>query len=178
MTLGGRAAEEVMLGKISTGAQNDLEKVTKMAYNRVAVYGMNSKVGMLSFPSDDQSSQKPYSQDTARMIDEEVRELVDAAYKRTVALIERERTKVDALAQGLLAEEVLQRHDLVAILGPRPFTYEGQQNIDILDQGFKLPEVEQGIGETTSPNAKTGVAGESKQGNVTEIPRVGIPVAS
>ena len=178
MTLGGRAAEEVMLGKISTGAQNDLEKVTKMAYNRVAVYGMNNKVGMLSFPSDDQSLQKPYSQDTARMIDEEVRELVDAAYKRTVALIEKERTKVDALAQRLLAQEVLQRHDLVAILGPRPFTYDGQQNIDILDQGFKLPEVAERIGESISPDAKTGVGGKSEEGNVTDIPQVGIPVAS
>ena len=133
MTLGGRAAEEVMLGKISTGAQNDLEKVTKMAYNRVAVYGMNEKVGMLSFPSDDQQFQKPYSQDTAKLIDEEVRLLVANAYQRTLDLITKERSKVEALAQALLEKEVLQRHDLVTVLGARPFAYDGQQNIDILN---------------------------------------------
>ena len=181
MTLGGRAAEEVMLGKVSTGAQNDLEKVTKMAYNRVAVYGMNEKVGMLSFPSDDQQFQKPYSQDTARMIDEEVRSLVDAAYKRTVALIEKEREKVEALAQGLLEKEVLQRHDLVTILGARPFKYEGQQNIDILDQGFKMPELTAGgdeekeavAGETSGNGPGEGGAGKEE-----DAPAAAIPVAT
>jgi AFG3 family protein len=101
--------------RYAPGAQNDLEKVTKMAYNRVAVYGMNEKVGMLSFPSDDQSFQKPYSQDTARMIDEEVRLLVAGAYKRTVDLVTKEKAKVEALAQALLDKEVLQRHDLVGL---------------------------------------------------------------
>ena len=182
MTLGGRAAEEVMLGKISTGAQNDLEKVTKMAYNRVAVYGMNEKVGMLSFPSDDQQFQKPYSQDTARMIDEEVRELVDQAYKRTVALVKEKKEAVEALAQGLLEREVLQRHDLVKILGDRPFKYEGQQNIDILNEGFKMPELK----TTAEDDAKEDVAaegganggsgGDSKK--VDEVPAGAIPVAS
>ena len=186
MTLGGRAAEEVMLGKISTGAQNDLEKVTKMAYNRVAVYGMNEKVGMLSFPTDDQSFQKPYSQDTARMIDEEVRELVDHAYKRTVALVTKERAKVEALAQGLLEKEVLQRHDLVQILGARPFKYEGQQNIDILDQGFRVPELEATSDEeqtAETPAAEGGSGGGGSGGGddgkkATDVPPVAIPVAS
>ena len=180
MTLGGRAAEEVMLGKISTGAQNDLEKVTKMAYNRVAVYGMNEKVGMLSFPSDDQSFQKPYSQDTARMIDEEVRELVDAAYKRTVALVTKEKAKVEALALGLLEKEVLQRHDLVQILGARPFKYEGQQNIDILDQGFKLPEIEaSGDGEEDAVADAAAVSGDSDgPGNPGDVLPGAIPAAS
>ena len=186
MTLGGRAAEEVMLGKISTGAQNDLEKVTKMAYNRVAVYGMNEKVGMLSFPTDDQSFQKPYSQDTARMIDEEVRELVVHAYKRTVALVTKERAKVEALAQGLLEKEVLQRHDLVQILGARPFKYEGQQNIDILDQGFRVPELEATSDEeqtAETPAAEGGSGGGGSGGGddgkkATDVPPVAIPVAS
>ena len=169
-----------MLGKISTGAQNDLEKVTKMAYNRVAVYGMNEKVGMLSFPSDDQSFQKPYSQDTARMIDEEVRELVDAAYKRTVALVTKEKAKVEALALGLLEKEVLQRHDLVQILGARPFKYEGQQNIDILDQGFKLPEIEaSGDGEEDAVADAAAVSGDSDgPGNPGDVLPGAIPAAS
>ena len=182
MTLGGRAAEEVMLGKISTGAQNDLEKVTKMAYNRVAVYGMNDKVGMLSFPSDDQQFQKPYSQDTARMIDEEVRELVDQAYKRTVALVKEKKESVEALAQGLLEREVLQRHDLVKILGDRPFKYEGQQNIDILNEGFKMPELTTNAEDDAKEDvaaeggANGGTGGDSKK--VDEVPAGAIPVAS
>ena len=182
MTLGGRAAEEVMLGKISTGAQNDLEKVTKMAYNRVAVYGMNDKVGMLSFPSDDQQFQKPYSQDTARMIDEEVRELVDQAYKRTVALVKEKKEAVEALAQGLLEREVLQRHDLVKILGDRPFKYEGQQNIDILNEGFKMPELTTNAEDDAKEDvaaeggANGGTGGDSKK--VDEVPAGAIPVAS
>ena len=182
MTLGGRAAEEVMLGKISTGAQNDLEKVTKMAYNRVAVYGMNEKVGMLSFPSDDQQFQKPYSQDTARMIDEEVRELVDQAYKRTVALVKEKKEAVEALAQGLLEREVLQRHDLVKILGDRPFKYEGQQNIDILNEGFKMPELKTTAEDDAKEDvaaeggANGGTGGDSKK--VDEVPAGAIPVAS
>ena len=177
MTLGGRAAEEVMLGKISTGAQNDLEKVTKMAYNRVAVYGMNEKVGMLSFPSDDQSFQKPYSQDTARMIDEEVRALVDAAYKRTVALVTKEKAKVEALALSLLEKEVLQRHDLVQILGARPFKYEGQQNIDILDQGFRVPEIEAPEEEEKGANAEIPGDADGPGGGM-DVPAGAIPAAS
>jgi AFG3 family protein len=180
MTLGGRAAEEVMLGKISTGAQNDLEKVTKMAYNRVAVYGMNEKVGMLSFPSDDQQFQKPYSQDTARMIDEEVRDLVDQAYKRTVALVREKKPVVEALAQGLLEREVLQRHDLVKILGVRPFKYEGQQNIDILNEGFKMPELtKNGSDEDAKDDIAADGGADGDDGKkVDDVPAGAIPVAS
>lgn len=75
MTLGGRAAEEVVIGRVSTGAQNDLEKVTKIAYAKVTIYGMNAKIGLLSFPPDENRLDKPYSQDTAKMIDEEARSL-------------------------------------------------------------------------------------------------------
>ena len=147
---------------------------------------MNEKVGMLSFPPDDQSFQTPYSQDTARMIDEEVRELVDHAYKRTVALVTKERAKVEALAQGLLEKEVLQRHDLVQILGARPFKYEGQQNIDILDQGFRVPELEATSDEeqtAETPAAEGGSGGGGSGGGddgkkATDVPPVAIPVAS
>jgi AFG3 family protein len=130
---------------------------------------------MLSFPTDDQSFQKPYSQDTARMIDEEVRALVDAAYKRTVALVTKEKAKVEALALSLLEKEVLQRHDLVQILGKRPFKYEGQQNIDILDQGFTVPEIE--APEEEAKGAAAEIAKDDGPG-VGDVPAGAIPAAS
>ena len=122
MTLGGRAAEELCIGSVTTGAQNDLEKVTRLAYSRVAVYGMSSKLGLLSFPPDDgqQRLDKPYSQETGALIDLEVREYVGAAYERTKALLQEKRHHIEALAQALLAKEVLGLEDLTAILGERP----------------------------------------------------------
>ena len=177
MTLGGRAAEDVMLGKISTGAQNDLEKVTKMAYNMTAVYGLNQKIGLLSFPKGDNDFKSPYSEDTARMIDEEVRELVDKAYLRTVALVREKKAVVESLARALLDKEVLQRHDLVKVLGERPFKYEGQQNIDILNQGFRdeklLPKT-----PSSSEDAATNDNDEDskKEDGDASIPVTPIPV--
>jgi len=130
MTLGGRAAEQVMLGRITTGAQNDLEKVTRMTYARVAVYGMNRKVGLLSFPPDEQKLDKPYSDETAQVIDEEVRKIVDEAYERTLALLEEKKPVVEKLTQALLEKEVLNVDDLTEILGERPFKNDSLRNID------------------------------------------------
>jgi AFG3 family protein len=89
MTLGGRAAEEIIFGKISTGAQNDLQRITQMAYAMVTVYGMNEKIGNVSFydPANENAFNKPYSEDTAREIDEEVRKLIQEAYNQTKALL-------------------------------------------------------------------------------------------
>ncbi|MBA0581502.1 hypothetical protein Gorai_023679 [Gossypium raimondii] len=108
MTLGGRAAEQVLLGKISTGAQNDLEKVTKMTYAQVAVYGFSDKVGLLSFPQRDDAFEmtKPYSSKTGAIIDSEVREWVGKAYNRTVQLIEEHKEHVAQIAELLLEKEV------------------------------------------------------------------------
>nr|GEU43193.1 ATP-dependent zinc metalloprotease FTSH 10, mitochondrial-like [Tanacetum cinerariifolium] len=119
MTLGGRAAEQVLIGKISTRAQNDLEKVTKMTYAQVAVYGFSDKVGLLSFPQDDNAFEvtKPYSSKTAAVIDNEVREWVAKAYKRTLELIEEHKDEVAQLAEQLLEKEVLHQEDLISILG-------------------------------------------------------------
>jgi len=123
MTLGGRAAEQVLIGTISTGAQDDLEKVTKMTYAQVAVYGFSEKVGLLSFPQKEDSLEmsKPYSNKTGAIIDNEVREWVDKAYERTVRLIEKQKEKVAQLAELLLEKEVLHQDDLLPILGVRPF---------------------------------------------------------
>ncbi|KAE8719435.1 ATP-dependent zinc metalloprotease FTSH 3 [Hibiscus syriacus] len=123
MTLGGRAAEQVLLGKISTGAQNDLEKVTKMTYAQIAVYGFSDKVGLLSLPRRDDAFEmtKPYSNKTGAIIDGEVREWVGKAYERTVQLIEEHKEHVAQIAELLLEKEILHQEDLVRILGERPY---------------------------------------------------------
>lgn len=130
--LGGRAAEEVMIGRISTGAQNDLEKVTRMAYAQAAVYGMSERIGLVSFPPNQGGGMegKPYSDETARMIDGEVREMVGAAYERTVSLLKEKRELVEKLALALLDKEVLSLDAVEEILGKRPFVSPQMQNID------------------------------------------------
>jgi len=155
MTLGGRAAEQVMLGKISTGAQNDLEKVTKMTYAQVAVYGFSEKVGLVSFPQreDGFEATKPYSNQTSEIIDREVREWVDKAYKRTVELIEKHRDGVEQLAKTLLEKEVLHQEDLAQILGERPFVSSERTNYDIFKKGFQQPDKTEDAEEEASPSA-------------------------
>ncbi|XP_010312354.1 ATP-dependent zinc metalloprotease FTSH 10, mitochondrial-like isoform X1 [Solanum lycopersicum] len=138
MTLGGRAAEQVLIGKISTGAQNDLEKVTKMTYAQVAVYGFSDKVGLLSFPQrEDSFDAKPYGSKTAAIIDTEVREWVAKAYDRTVQLVEEHREHVAQIAEMLLEKEVLHQEDLIQVLGERPFTSVEATNYDRFKQGFE-----------------------------------------
>ncbi|XP_060201955.1 ATP-dependent zinc metalloprotease FTSH 10, mitochondrial-like [Lycium barbarum] len=139
MTLGGRAAEQVLIGKISTGAQNDLEKVTKMTYAQVAVYGFSDKVGLLSFPQreDGFEMSKPYSSKTAAIIDNEVREWVSKAYERTVQLIEEHKEHVAQIAELLLEKEVLHQDDLIKVLGERPFKSLEPTNYDRFKQGFE-----------------------------------------
>ena len=121
MTLGGRAAERIIFDKISTGAQNDLDQVTKMAYGMVTVYGMNHEVGNVSFyaMSQDQFN-KPYSNETARMIDEEVRKLIESQYKRAQALLTEKKEELTLLAQTLLDKEVLLKSDVERLIGTRP----------------------------------------------------------
>ena len=124
MALGGRAAEEVVFGKISTGAQNDLERVTKMAYSMVTIYGMNKKLGNISFHDSQQSEysfNKPYSESTAQTIDEEVRNIISDAYARTKNLLLSKRDELDILAKELLSKEILFQADLERLIGKRPF---------------------------------------------------------
>ncbi|XP_030965676.1 ATP-dependent zinc metalloprotease FTSH 10, mitochondrial-like [Quercus lobata] len=139
MTLGGRAAEQVLLGKISTGAQNDLEKVTKMTYAQVAVYGFSDKVGLLSFPPRDDAFEmtKPYSSKTAAIIDNEVRDWVGKAYERTIQLIEEHKEQVAEIAELLLEKEVLHPEDLLRVLGERPFKSSEITNYDRFKLGFQ-----------------------------------------
>ncbi|MCP9753714.1 ATP-dependent zinc metalloprotease FtsH [Lacihabitans sp. CCS-44] len=125
MTLGGRAAEEVIFGKISTGALSDLEKITKLAYSMVTVYGMNEKIGNVSYYDSKGQSEysftKPYSELTAQVIDEEVKKMIDLAYSATKDLLLEHRDKLEILAKALLEREIIYQHDLVGLIGERPF---------------------------------------------------------
>ncbi|WP_140937085.1 ATP-dependent zinc metalloprotease FtsH [Sphingobacterium lumbrici] len=124
MTMGGRVAEDITFGRISTGAQNDLERITKLAYAMTAVYGMNSKVGNVSFRDSGGESQfqKPYSDQTAELIDEEVRVLISSVYDRTKALLLDKQDGLIKIAEKLLEKEILFQADLEEILGKRPFS--------------------------------------------------------
>lgn len=126
MTLGGRASEDIFFGKISTGASNDLQQITKIAYSMITVYGMNDKLGNISYydPSQEQTFTKPYSEKTAEMIDNEVRKLIDEAYIRTKALLTEKRGDVEKLAKELLEKEVLFQSDVEALIGKRPFEHK------------------------------------------------------
>jgi cell division protease FtsH len=132
MTLGGRAAEEIIFGKISTGASNDLQQITKIAYSMITVYGMNEKVGNVSYydPTADNTFTKPFSEETGKMIDEEVRSLIDAAYIRTKNLLTDKKQQVEILAKQLLDKEVLFQSDVEMLIGKRPF--EERKLLDVV----------------------------------------------
>lgn len=123
MTLGGRAAEEIIFGRISTGAQNDLERITKMSYAMVSIYGMNERVGNVSFndPNVDQRFSKPYSEQTAQVIDEEVKKMIDAAYVRTKQLLNEKRDQLEVIAKELLEKEIIFKADMERLIGHRPY---------------------------------------------------------
>jgi AFG3 family protein len=131
MTLGGRASEEIFFNKISTGAQNDLQQITRIAYAMVTVYGMNEKVGNVSFydPQQETAFTKPYSEETSKLIDQEVRKLIDVAYERTKALLSEKKEQVEKLAEALLHREVLFQSDVETLIGKRP--YEEKKTLDV-----------------------------------------------
>ena len=122
-TLGGRAAEKIIFDKISTGALSDLEKVTKQAYSMVTVYGLSDKLGNISYydSSGRESFNKPYSEATAKLIDDEVSQLIEDCYKETLALLKKHKDKLTTLAELLLEKEVIFKEDLLEIFGSRPW---------------------------------------------------------
>lgn len=131
-TMGGRAAEEVVFGDISTGALSDLERVTKQASAMVSIYGLNDKVGNISYYDSTGQNEygfgKPYSEETAKTIDAEVSKLIETEYERAKHLLRENREKLDQLAKKLLEKEVIFREDLVEIFGERIF--EDDENMD------------------------------------------------
>lgn len=126
--LGGRAAEQITFGAISTGALSDLEKITKQAYAAVAVFGLNDKIGNVSYydstGQQDMTFTKPYSEHTARTIDEEVSKMIEEAYQRTLVVLGDHRKELDTLAATLLDKEVIFKEDLEAIFGRRKYDKE------------------------------------------------------
>ncbi|MBK7233508.1 MAG: ATP-dependent zinc metalloprotease FtsH [Saprospiraceae bacterium] len=122
MTMGGRAAEKIIFDKISTGAQSDLDQVTKMGYSMISVFGMNDKVGNVSFYGMSQEGfQRPYSEETAKMMDEEVRLLINIQYEKAQNLLSEKRNELEVLAQELLKKEVLLKSDVERLIGPSPY---------------------------------------------------------
>jgi cell division protease FtsH len=152
MTLGGRASEEIFFGKISTGALSDLQQVTRIAYSMVSVYGMNDKIGNISYydPQNENGFTKPYSEETGRIIDEEVKKISDKAYERALSLLTEKKNDVVAVAEALLQKEVLFANDLEQLIGKRPF------------EDKKLFENESSTAETTTVTPETSIEGEAK----------------
>jgi len=139
-TLGGRAAEQVVFGKISTGALSDLEKVTKQARAMITVYGLNETLGNITYYDSSGQSEygftKPYSEETAQVIDKEISLLIESQYQRAIELLTKNRSKLDELAQRLLEKEVIFKDDLEKIFGQRPF----EKNIESTESDEVIPE--------------------------------------
>ena len=146
-TLGGRAAEEVIFGKISTGALSDLEKITRQAYACIVYYGLNDKIGNVSYYDSSGQSEysfnKPYSESTAKIIDEEVKKMIDIAYARTKAILMANKDKLTLLAEKLLEKEVIFKEDLEAIFGKRPFAK------DMAEEELKEKQIHEAIASKT-----------------------------
>ena len=139
-TLGGRAAEQVVFGKISTGALSDLEKVTKQARAMITVYGLNETLGNITYYDSSGQSEygftKPYSEETAQVIDKEISLLIESQYQRAIELLTKHRSKLDELAQRLLEKEVIFKDDLEKIFGQRPFekNTESTESVEVIHE--------------------------------------------
>jgi ATP-dependent metalloprotease FtsH len=151
--LGGRAAEKLIFNKISTGALSDLEKVTKQAQAMVTVYGLNEKVGNVSYydSQGNNSFVKPYSEHTARVIDEEIKEMIEIQYERAIKILSDNKEKLNELAELLLEKEVIFKDDLVKIFGKRPWDKE----IVVLKKEEKEVEVKTEVEESTEDMVET-----------------------
>ena len=153
MALGGRAAEEIIFGKISTGALNDLERITKMAYSIVSVYGMNKNIGNISFFDSKQSDYnftKPYSDSTAEKIDFEVRKIVENAYERTKNLLINKKEQLEKIAKKLLEKEILFQNDIELLIGKRPF--KNPTNYQSFTRGKDENKIEEKIQKDNGEN--------------------------
>ncbi len=128
MALGGRAAEDIIFGRVTTGASDDLNRVTQMAYGMVRVYGMSENIGNVSFPpSEEAQFDKPYSDATAQLFDEEAKQIITGAYERTRALLEEKKEALVSIAELLLEKETINQDDVIAMIGERPFEMQENQ---------------------------------------------------
>jgi len=190
MALGGRAAEQIFYNRVSTGAADDLNKVTKIAYGQITIYGMNDKLGNLSFPPENQEggmvTYRPYSEKTAEMIDHEAQILVRKAYDDTLALLTKYKDKVSALADELMAKETIGHEDIVGVLGERPVqndaykaylenTKEWERKYQEEEEGAKMEMAEAEVveestneNESESVEESAGGSGVEEEGNKEE----------
>jgi AFG3 family protein len=154
MTLGGRVSEELHFDTVTSGASDDFKKVTQMATAMVTRFGMSRKIGYLSFDDDSQQLHKPFSEETAKSIDAEVRRIVEEAYKQCRDLLAEKKKEVGIVAEELLRKEMLVRDDMVRLLGPRPFEEKGEFERYFGGGGPTIPE--QGIpGPPHAPDIPT-----------------------
>ena len=166
--LGGRASEEINFGQISTGALNDLEKVTKQAYNMIVYFGLNKKLGNISYydstGQQEYSFTKPYSEKTAETIDAEISKLVEEAYKRAKKILSGNKEPVEKLANLLLEKEVIFREDLETIFGERPWKDEMHEEIEIIPNVPVEKEIEvEPLNESENLKEKAGNGEENKK---------------
>merc|ERR1719223_411055 len=174
VSLGGRAAEELFVGRISTGASDDLDKVTKMAYSIVTVYGMNSELGLVSFSQNDPGNQfyKPYSEETAQMIDREARKIVDEQYERVKELLKEKEALMHSMADLLCEQETIVYNEILGCLGPRPFdvkaeyknfvTAGGNPFTEGMGQAAPAPEAEKSTSDSKPTSEAASPASEKK----------------
>ena len=171
-TLAGRAAEDVFFGRVTTGASDDLKRVTQMVYSTIQTYGMNSRVGQLAYPQNDDGmpGDKPYSDSTAEAMDDEARAMVDAAYQRTVELIRERKEEVEKVANLLLEKETITHDDMIELIGERPFDgdsqyleYVSQRNSFNEDGG----ENEETNSETSNTDEEDPADSENNHGGLT-----------
>jgi cell division protease FtsH len=157
VSMSGRVAEDIVFGKISTGALSDLERITKLAYAMTKIYGMNGKVGNVSFydPQGEYQFNKPYSDTTAEMIDAEVRNLVDEVYQKTKVLLNEKREGLEKIAAKLLEKEVLFQSDLEDILGKRPFDERTTYDKFVNGEAAMNPDVDNNAIPETLTNPET-----------------------
>lgn len=169
MTLGGRVSEELNFGSITTGAQDDLSKITKIAYEICASYGMNSVLGPVSYKAEQESMHKPFSEKTNEMLDTEVRQMVNNVHKRTTELLTKHMDAVEKVAQALLEKEVITREDMRNLLGKRPFKTADEADEYLDKKGIKGFGAKRKTGEISSPPPPTelegnpGLAASSKE---------------
>ena len=176
MTLAGRASEEIIFGKISTGALSDLERVTKLAYSIVSVYGMNDKLGNVSYYDSKQSEynfNKPYSESTAQLIDSEVGKLIAGAYEKTKQLLKDKKKELEIIAKELLEKEIIFQNDLQRLIGERPFdkqtTYQeytngdGELTKEVLEPDATTLDEKKQNGKTALNSVENGAKGTGKK---------------
>ena len=159
MALAGRAAEQINFGNVTTGAADDLRRVTQMVYQMVQVYGMNEKIGQISYPKEDGGpfggSDRLYSEATAEVMDSEVRAIVEEAYERTLALIADKQDQVTAIAEMLLEKETITNADVTKAIGARPHS-AGAEYEEYANSGWLNPvEAESATGVEIDDNADT-----------------------